>query len=310
MKDGGAASVLNPRELALLTDVWEIWAESAPTPARGVARARTHLFFLLARFGGLRPAEIGALNPLAACDLAGGLLKINERRLFLPAAALRPLRRILTLPECAEPGFLRLDDGFIRKTFYAVSELAKLPATLCAPRALRYARALELLTLSVPPHLVAKTLGFSSPLRLAGLMRDKGGGERNSFAALLTRVETGSRSARLFFELPGGEPLYCLCGLDELLDLETEPGRMVDIEIPPGSLLPEPYPKRGGNILDCRVLSVGGDHLEILLELRSKAGLELLAALDPLVAERASCAVGQSLALRVPARAVKLRARD
>lgn len=304
----GRPRSLNPGELALLTDTWRVWAESAPTPARSVQRARMHLFFLLVRFGGLRPSEIFPLDTAGLCDLSAGTLQACGRRLFLPAEAARSLRRILTLPESSRPDFLRPDAGFTRRTFYAVSELAGLPPASCAPRALRFARALEMLAMNMAPHLVAKALGFKSPLQIARLMENGHGAPAapNSFDALVTRIEPGARSALLSLELRGGLPLYCVCGLDELTAAEPEAGRVIRVHIPPESVTPALESESGPNRLPCAVMSVLADQFEIFLRLKAGRGLEFRAVLDRLAAGPAVFAKEQKITVKIPAHAVKL----
>lgn len=300
--------ILQPRELAQLTDAWQIWAENVSTPGRMLTRARMHLFFLLARFGGLRPAEICALAPDEAFDLSIGTLNCNGRRMFLPAIALRSLRRILSLPESREREFLQLDASFVRRTFYAVSGLAGLPPASCAPRALRYARALELLDLNIAPHLVARALGFKDPLQLPSPGKTGQARGENVFAALLTRLETGNHSARLFLELPGRVALYCICGLDALLAVESAPGQMLEIRIPPGCILVGADFQE--NRLNCRICALAGDQFEILPRLRFGPGLELVAALDRRVYYNANLKLNQELAINIPAHAIELRIPD
>ncbi len=93
----------------------------------------------------MRSAEIRDFPECGGFDRETGMLRLKDRKLFLPPVAARALRRILSLPEANDKDFLRLDDGFVRRSFYEIAREAGLPEELCAPRALRKARAKEML---------------------------------------------------------------------------------------------------------------------------------------------------------------------
>ena len=296
-------AVLGQSGLDKLTDAWAIWAESES--GRGLSRLRLHLYFLLARFGGLRPAEISAFQP-SWLDLATGLLSLGERRIFLPAIAMRPLRRILTLAEARKPGFLQMDAGFLRRTFYAVGKLAGLAPALCAPRALRNARALELLRTRMPPELVARTLGFKNPLALPDSLPENGV-TPNCLAALLLSLETCGNSARLVCEISAHARLNCICSLEDLLYLECQPGQMMTLYAPPGALLPADIFPDCANRLECVLVAITEDPLETRLALAYERKLRLTAAYDRLAPNFTKPQPGELYPVHIPAHLIQLR---
>lgn len=304
----GARNVLDQAGLEQLTDAWDIWAGRATTPGRSIGRSRVYLFFLLARYGGMRPGEIGAFRR-SDLDSATGLLQTGDRRIFLPAGAMRPIRRIMSLPEAGEPDFLQMDAGFLRRTFYAVAELANLPPALCAPRALRYARACELLAMRVNPDTVAKSLGFKNPLHLTSLLplpaaaNAKSG---NRFTCLITALETGNRTARIFFRLAPHIDLYCICPLENLLMLEPRIGHTATIHIPPASVFPAQAFENCANELECHLLSTEADQHELRLHLAINAHMQLLALVARNNTNSGLFAPGEKLAVHIPPHSIEL----
>ena len=153
---------LTRQQLEGLTLCWEQWEAEAVTRTQKNMRARLHLIFLLMRYGGLRLGEVLALEPRSSIDTITGMLRVagsNAREILLPVSAMRNIRRILGLPQAAEPGFLQFDQSFLRKKFYAVGSSIGLSSASVGPRAIRYSRGLELLDLHVPMPLVLKFLG-------------------------------------------------------------------------------------------------------------------------------------------------------
>lgn len=295
--------------LARLTDAWEIWAGGAGSVARAVARARLHLFFLLARFGGLRSSEIRAFNESARLDCETGLLQLKDRKLFLPPQALRFMRRILSLPEASHRDFLRLDDGFLRRTFYEIAAHADLPPSACAPRALRYGRAAELLALHVPPQLVAASLGLPDTFRFADFLPPLGAPNRpNCFPARIAAIETDLRAGRVFLQARGGLELAAVAPLDELADIEAAAGKNVQAAIAPGLIIPSPKPLPVANRIHCKCIACFMDGIEARLRLKTKGGLELIALADAACWSPKASRETAEMDVFIPAHAIRLAA--
>ena len=248
----------------------------------------------------MRSSEITAFDALRDLDAQSGLLRVKNRRLFLPPAALRPLRRVLSLPEAANADFLRVDSGFLRKTFYALAASAGLPPKLCAPRALRYARALELARVGVAPRVVAESLDIS-PLWLARVVRPPKASP-NRFAARLIAFAVARERARLDFELAPGTIITALWPAQTAADIEPAVGDAIDIYIPPELLSLSPRPLFGPNCLPCEIVSHEDSDFETALVLRLGKKLKLRA----LTAGGENCAPGEKSFVFFPGGAVKL----
>lgn len=301
------AGYLEPEELARLTDTWEIWARSATSPSRAVSRARLHLFFLLARYGGLRSSEIYTFFQTGAIDQHTGLLRVNNRRLFLPSSAMRPLRRILALPEANEPAFLRLDAGFIRRSFYNVAQLANLPPDACAPRALRYGRALELLKARVSPRLIAESLGFSSPEQFLRIFEIYGDNlAYNEFPVIVMGLQIDYHSARVIYKYASDVFLEGVYSLEELAFIEPAVNKPATITIPPGLVFPSITPLPMANCLRCLVLSYVREAVEARIILSNSSGIELLATPDCNSFAPDCVRPGMEIDVYIPAHAIKL----
>lgn len=236
-------TALDSGELEVLSTAWEIWASSASTPLRSIARARAHLVFLLIRHGGLRLGEALGISLASRLDLESGLLEIpgdNSRSVLVSPGGLRKLRRILTLPEAKDDGFNRLDPGFVRRTFYALAKSAGLESARCGPRAIRYARGLELLGLHTPLNLVREYLGLRAPAQLAAFLQFAGlesgspalrekqarhNVRGNAFMAIATGLETGLKSALVLMTSLSGAPLAALCPMEDFIRADPVVGQ-------------------------------------------------------------------------------------
>lgn len=324
MKENPTA--LAPGELEALTEAWAIWASSAPTPLRSIARARAHLVFLLIRHGGLRLGEALAISPDNQLDLESGLLEVagdNARRVFLPPGGVRSLRRILTLPEARDDNFNRLDPGFVRRTFYALAKNAGLDSARCGPRAIRYARGLELLGLHMPLNLVREYLGLRAPAQFAAFLQFGGvqaGGKAlrekqashgvrgNAFMAIVTDIESGLKSALVRLNTLSGLPLASLCPMDEFINADPVPGQTLWAFIDPGMI----FISRDAGSLDfanClagKLCSFHQDPVESLIGLALADGALLEARIGNLELPDPAPENGERLFARFSARAVTI----
>lgn len=261
---------------------------------------------MLARYGGLRYAEICSFYSQATFDCQTGLLKLKDRCLFLPLPAVRSLRRILSLPDASAPEFFRLDAGFVRRTFYDLASMAGLAPAACAPRALRYARALELMELRMPPEVVGRLLGIASPEQMMRLVELREPVKRlpNHFTAVITGMETDGRSGRLV--LLADVVLVALCSLAELAALEPGIGRTVGAYVPPGLVFPSPVPLPMSNCLPCRLVSVARDSVETRIWLETQNGSRILSLTDTAALDGEGLAPGSQVTACIPGHAIRL----
>ncbi len=291
---------LDPEELANLTLAWEAWEQAVSTPARRVVRARLHLVFLLVRFGALRLKEVLGMPVRNCLDLQSGLLSVpgdNARDIMLPLGCMHHFRRILSLPEAEAADFLSLDEGFVRKKFYLVAETCDIEPARAAPRAIRYARAIELIFLHVPLSMVQKYLGQPGPamgffLNFAGgdlrsyivsRARERNGSRDNIFVGIATRAKMGLRRAEIEITTFENTTVYAQVSLDRLQDLDLgEHRQVVTFHIPPQALVLslEPCPTSLGNCLEATLTSLHADAVEGFASARLDDGSALGVALE------------------------------
>lgn len=267
---------LSPAQLENLAINWENWYNEARTPGRKVGRARLYLIFLLARYGGLRLKEILELNLAQDIDYSTGVLQVKgefSRRILLPLNGLRPMRRLLSLPEAQEPNFLQLDAGFIRKTFYAVAphELRQ----MASPRALRYARGRELLALHAPPDLAGQYLGLSQ----TGIFElTRHCQEANTFICIIQSIETDLVSAALTVKTNTGIEFYIVCNTQEVLSSDFQEGMVVKVKISSEKILilsSVTFLLNMANILSGKIVSIYENNFEFFFKILLESGDEL-----------------------------------
>ena len=293
-------SHLTREKLEALSRCWEQWEAEAATPQRKVARARLHLLFLLLRYGGLRLGEALELDARKDVDTVTGMVHVpgpNSRDVLLPLSAMRHVRRILSLPEAESMGrdFLHFDQGFIRKSFYAVARPLGLDRAMVGPRAIRYARGLELVDLHVPVNLVQKFLGQQKPSQIAAFLNFSDGAARrmvqnktlgpssgtdplcNSFLGIVEDISVGMRMASVSVRTFGDMRLGVQCSTLSM-----------------------------GNCLPCTVQSIHQDQVESFVSLELGDGSRLCATVETPGLLRVGIHEGQKVYAHFPSRAARL----
>lgn len=267
------------------------------------------LFFLLARYAGMRSSEISSFSEHATLDKQTGLLQLKNRKLFLPPVALRPIRRILSLPESENKDFLRIDAGFLRRTFYYMAKIADLKPEACAPRALRYARALEMLESRMPMRLVISSLGITNPLKLARLASERIGPSFgvNRFPAVLIDLFADHRSAKLFLRITEKLTFTVISDLGELADIEPARDKPLVVSVPPGLVFPSTAPLPMENRLPCELISLARDSVESRARLRCAGGIELFSVMDSSLWDE-NIKPGGKMSAYIPGHALKIAA--
>lgn len=244
--------------LEQLTLRWEAWEAEATTTAKKIVRARLHLLFLLIRYGGLRLGEALNLPAREAIDTVTGMLHVpapGSRDVLLPLSCMKHIRRILSLPEAEEESFLHFDQGFVRKKFYAVAEGMGLAPGMAGPRAIRYARGLELLELHVPFNVVQAFLGQQKTSQIAEFL-DFAGGEAkrivkssgsagknesedpdNSFTGIITDMKTGMRAVGVEVTTFSDLIITALCDERQFAAMELHLNQVVTASIDPENIV-------------------------------------------------------------------------
>ncbi len=163
---------LDSRQLDDLARCWAKHEQAASSAVQRLSRARLRAVFLLIRYAALRLGEALALDDLRDLDLNAALVRVtgrHAREIPLARAAAAELRCIFEgpLPPGLRGRITALDQGHVRRAFYAMAELSGLPRERLSPRVLRRSRAMELLRGNVPDPVVQRFLGRQTPSRSA-----------------------------------------------------------------------------------------------------------------------------------------------
>ena len=296
-------------------------------------RARLHLLFLLIRFGGLRLGEALELNAKAAVDVITCMVHVpgaSARDVLLPMGCMRHIRRILSLPEAEAMGaeFLRFDQGFVRRKFYEVANPLGLDSTLVGPRALRYARGLELLELHVPFSLVQKFLGQEKSSQIAAFLEFAGGAAkryvngaspapqnekdcRNSMLGTITGITLGMRSVLVEVTTFSDIRLLSLCSHKDFSRMDLHMHQVVTTFIDPDQIAVSPEPLSAGfsNELSGSIEELHREQVETFLGVRLSDGTTIYSHQETDVLDPMHLYDGRTVRLFFPARAVRLSAR-
>lgn len=123
----------------------------------------------------LRLGEALSLNDIEDIDAGNSLIIVRgqtERRLQISRNAMNEVQQILESPVMfsLRGSILHLDQGYVRRTFYARGRECGLPSGLSSPRVLRHSRGIELLRGDMPLKLVQTFLGQRSPVLAASYL--------------------------------------------------------------------------------------------------------------------------------------------
>ena len=317
-------SHLTRQQLEALTLRWEQWESEAATRAQKIARARLHLLFLVFRYGGLRLGEALSLEPCRAIDTVTGMMRVsgaNAREILLPLSAMRHIRRILSLPQAAKPGFLRFDQGFVRKKFYAVGETMDLPAAIA---------------LHVPMPLVQKFLGQQGAAQLRAFLKFSGGeacrllaGQKaglesaghngpaaaaddgtNLFFGVVSGISSGMRKIQVELTTFSDVRLAALCSPEEAGLLELHENQVLSVHVDPARIVvcAEKMSASLVNRLHGVVESLHADMVETFVCLGLPDGTTLRATLDTRAVGKLHLVEGKKVFAYFPAGAVRLLA--
>lgn len=169
------AAHLNIRQLDLLEKTFLQRANQARVLGHWLSRRRLWLIFVLVRHGGLRLGEAIELDDARDLNLDTGQVRVrgaHPRTVLLSPALLPELRQFLAhdLVAARQGKLTQLDPGYIRRNFYARAKEIGLPPDLASPRALRMARAIELIHNGMPLPAIQQYLGQPSLVNTAQLL--------------------------------------------------------------------------------------------------------------------------------------------
>ena len=315
--------------LEQLTLRWEAWEKEATTTAKKIVRARLHLLFLLIRYGGLRLGEALSLNVRQDVDTVTGMVHVPDpggRDVLLPVSCMKHIRRILSLPEAESESFLHFDQGFVRRKFYAVAEGMGLAPGMAGPRAIRYARGLELLELHVPFNVVQAYLGQQKTAQIAEFL-DFAGGEAkrivksssagsqatdeepdNAFIGIITGIRTGMRAASVEVTTFSDLVITARCDVRQFLNSELHINQVATVRIDPEQLVlsSEKAPIALQGPVRATVAALHEDTVESFLVLELADGTRMNAVQESTHLARLRVRQGSRVYLSFPARAVTL----
>ena len=163
---------LTSDQLDILSRHWADTEAGTGAESRRRSRARLRVIFLLIRHAALRLGEALSLDDARDLDFAASTVRVNgrsARELPLPRPVAEELERSLDSPQLAglRGRVTGLDQGYVRRSFYAAAEACGLPRDLLSPRVIRQSRGIELLRGNVPLSIVQRFLGRQSPVHAA-----------------------------------------------------------------------------------------------------------------------------------------------
>ncbi len=238
---------LSAEDLQTLSRAWEEYVRAAAGPSQRRSRLRLWLVFLLVRHGGLRLSEALDLDERRDLDPAACVLRAAGREVPLPARVMARVQRLVSLEELAPLAgrVTRLDQGHVRRHFYAVAAGCGLDPEAAGPRALRRARAAELVRAGIPESIVRTVLGQ----RAAGQTADLAGftdedarrivhshlqrealrrsSARNALTGTVTRVVRAAVSALVELATLDGQLVQALVTIESADRLKMRPGQLL-----------------------------------------------------------------------------------
>lgn len=171
---GGGKDGLSPEQLDCLGRAFQRRIEEARHPGRSLARTRILLVFLIIRYAGLRLGEALGLDDTRDMCLSSARLLVrgaHAREIPMALPLLAHVQRMFDEPAVlsARGRLTHLDQGYVRRCFYACAEECGLAGESASPRAVRRARGMELIRKGLPLPVVEKFLGQNGRARAGGL---------------------------------------------------------------------------------------------------------------------------------------------
>ena len=164
---------LDAVQLLRLEESFRSWVEASKNPSLRWSRKRILLIFLLIRYTGAKLNEVLNLDPRLEIDLDHQLVHLRKagdgdassREVQISELLSTEIRKTLEEPQLQNlPGkIFKVDQGHVRRKFYARAEAAGVARELGTPEAIRRSRAVELMQSNVPLPVVQKILGHSTP---------------------------------------------------------------------------------------------------------------------------------------------------
>ncbi len=295
---------LTSQELHVLTDAWQEWTRSAPNDSQLRSRERLLLVFLLIRHGALRLSEALELNDLRDFDYSTCTIKIGGargREVQIPEKAMEAIRTLVNSPRMIRlrGTITHMDQGYVRKRFYAIAGLCNLEPAAVGPQVIRQSRASELLQANIPLNIVQKFLGQRSPMQTASFisftdddarrivhnhLRQEAlrrSSARNAFTGTVSRLEAGQVSALVELVTLQGMHVHALITIESVQRLGLHQDQLLNATVKaPYIMLAREEAKRTGTNHFCgTVLSINRGSVESSVVVEVTEGLTLCSIL-------------------------------
>ncbi len=301
---------LNGRELHALTEAWESWTSAAPNMSQLRSRERLLVVFLLIRYGALRLSEALQINDLKDFDFPTGTIRVGGsrgREVQIPQKAMQEVSALLNSPRMHDirGAVTHMDQGYVRRRFYAMSELCGLQPEAIGPQAVRQSRAAELLQANIPLNIVQKFMGQLSPVQTAGfisftdddarrIVHDhlrqealRRSSARNAFTGTVTRVQAGAVSVFVEVTTLQGERVRTIITIESMQRLGIHEGQLLNTTVKaPFVMVERPREGRGdavnrflGRVAD---ISLGDVEAGVVVEVSADTRLCAIMSRDEL----------------------------
>jgi len=251
---------LDTAQLEELEKSFRQWVEESMRSDVRLSRKRILLVFLLIRYTGGKLNEIANLDAQDDIDLENHLIRLGtkakkgkpeRREVHIPAEVAGEIEQALQDPEMGVPffSFFKIDPGHVRRKFYERARECGFPQEYGNPNAIRKSRAIELLRSNMPPVVVQRLLGLSTPGLTASVLDfsssdmhrvvryyvDKENrrktSARNTFLCKIKRIRKGDIQATIDMTTLGGDPLFTVITNESLNRLGLKKNAFVVAEV-------------------------------------------------------------------------------
>jgi molybdate transport system regulatory protein len=254
------ARSLDPSQLQRMEESFRKWALASSRWDVRISRRRILLIFLLIRYTGGRLNEIMNLNieedidgqnHLVRLGTKPGKGRLEARQVLIPAEVAREIQEVVQDPQLTDriSSFFRIDPGHVRRKFYERAKACGFPPECGNPNAIRKSRAIELLRSNLPPVVVQKLLGLSTPGLTASVLDFSGKdmqrvlryfvdkesrrktSARNTFLCKITAIRKGDIQTQVNMMTLGGYSLFTVITNESLHRLQLGKDSFVVAEV-------------------------------------------------------------------------------
>jgi len=254
------AKCLDTAQLDKLEKSFRQWIDRTIRSDVRISRKRIFFIFMLIRYTGARFNEILSLNIRKDIDVKNNLVRIGQtedkdkrelRDVHIPLDLANKINEVLNNPKFSGflSSFFKIDPGHVRRKFYERAQECGFPKEYGNPNAVRRSRAIELLRSNMPPMVVQKILGLSTPGLTRSLLKfsnedmrqitqyyvDKESrrktSARNTFLCKIMHIRKGDIQTEVEMMTIGGYSLFAVITNESLRRLQLKPNFFIVAEI-------------------------------------------------------------------------------